>query len=639
MADNKWIHGSTVVDGVLRYLSPSGMKLADMSTDQGCARKWYYAYVEGKKEPQTRQQAEGQADHSRVERFLETGERTGLSPRVAKGLHMLPPPGPHLTIEHDMVPTLLDAEGKAVSGLHLAPLKVEGIPIVGRIDLMHDLAQNFGADSVEETRDPEGTVEVADHKFTGRLDYAKKGPELVKDIQMVAYGEYVYTVIPEVKRLRLSHYYYPTNGNAKKATILTDKETIDRYWMEHVHPLVRSIKDYAKEPTADTVPGNTRACRAFNRECMHATYCKAGMQAALSSLVGQTAAQGLINDFSKTLKQDAQNTMALVPGKSLLAHIKKTPAATATTDKEAELAKLKAEEAAAKLAALVEKYGPVLNAIRTYDKGLPQITGKAAEVYAKVYGGAPTANGALADVAISEPEEFDTLLAELAEAFGTPTPDDEAEIVTKTPGRLPADVTVSVGLVPDDAPDSVPAVTTTPATTTPATTTPTPVETTAEATPEPEAKKARAPRGSKKAASATPEATPTAPAATAPAPAEPSMVESPKVEASADTKVVLYIDTVMDGAAAKPFAPIVDTCAEALAKRFNLDDCRLGDSQSPIGFGKWKGALAAMLRDEMPKHPGVYHIDARGNEIYEEAVQAMRDVCRRTGGFTVRGAR
>jgi hypothetical protein len=610
-----WIHGPTVDKKTreLRYVSPSSLQQADMSTEKGCMRKWWYDKIEGKREPSTRQQEEGTADHAVVERYLLTGERV-FSPRAAKGVHMLPPPGPRLRIEHDMVPILYDAEGKEISGLHLAPLRAAGIPVAGRIDLMHDLCLNYGADSPEHMQDPEGTWEVFDHKFTKDLRFAVNGPDLARTIQMAAYGEYVF-LTTDAKLVRLSHGYYPHQGSARKSTVRVDRTPLSRFWVEHVEPLARSMSDAAKEPTADTVPANTKACRAFNKDCMHASYCSAGMQGSLASLVGQTAAQSLVAG----IKKDPKN-MPLIPGKGLLAHIQKSPADNAA--REAELAKLKAEEEAAKKKALPEGLLDLIGQIEATTQanglGWPQLKGKAADAYLLLTGQQREASGALEEVEINGVEDFVTLFGELSASFTTPTPAVTAPVQVEVP---------IAGLLPDDAPH---AVASPPAAPAPASS---PMADIAAAADKPKAKR------TKKVEAAPAPAVEASAAVEAPAsPPVEAPPQMPRVQAEIDTRVNVFVDVITEGGEYKDLGAMIDTMADALAKRFNLDDCRLGDAQCAIGFGKWKAALSAMSR-EVPLPPGNYKVEARGNEIYEEVVQALRQVCRRTGGTWMRGTR
>ncbi len=638
MSKSGWIHGSTVDQETreVRYLSPSGFQLGDMTTEKGCLRKWWYSYVRGLKEPTTWQQQAGTNDHACAERYLETGERV-FTPRVAKGIHMLPPPGSNLMIEHDMVPVIWECKAphvgehletcKKKSGLAIAPLRAAGIPVVGRIDLMHDLGINYGAESPEHAVDPPGTVEVFDHKFTKDLRFALKGSDMVKNIQMVAYGEYVFRTT-DAKYVRLSHGYYPTTGNAVKRTTLTTREPISRFWSEHVEPLARSIADAAKETDPDKVPPNLKACKAFGRMCMHAEYCSAAMDAGLNgnlqSHVGATAAQGLLNIIKKPTEK---TNMPLIPGKGLLAHIKQP--ATDTAAREAELAKLKAEEDAAKKKLVPSNFGELLDTIEAFGKGFPHLGGEASKIY-QIYkgydykgGSGVGGSGELGDagVQIMEIEQFKDLIDELTEAYGPPT------TVESTP---------VAGLLPDDAPDVG---------------TPTPPPAVAEAKVEtPAPKPPRKPRTPKAKPDPTPDVVPLSLKKAEELPIirdeDPTadaqyvkQIESQPAPSPTNGQVNLFVDVAVEGTQCIDLAASLDALVEAIAKRFDLDDIRDAPKGSALEFGKWKVVVSAAMREAEVIAPGTYHINARGNDIYEEAVQALRQVVRRTGGVYVRGGR
>lgn len=658
MAGHDWIHGPAVnkKTGQVNYFSPSALQLGDMSTEQGCERKYIYAYKEGKKEPETWQQKMGTADHAIVERYLLTGERR-FNPRVAKGIHLLPPPGPDLQVEHDMIPRLLDAEGKEISGLHLSPLKVDGIPIVGRIDLMHDRGLNYGSESVEYTHDPEGTIEVLDHKFVGSLRYIKQGHELAKTVQMVVYGKYVFTVVPDVKWVRLSHVYYPTEGTARKSTVRVNKEQIDAFWEEHIVPLVRSIANAAKQPT-DLAPANLKACKAFNKLCMHAPYCSAGSQVGLAAHVGQTATSNLLKALKKT------PDMALIPGKSLLAHIKQ-PAKSAPTadakpdtsaaDKAAELAKLKAEEetlkAAKRKASVPSWFDETWKAILSFEKGQPQISGAAAKVYAAYqghsdpgpnqgFGGTKAADGSdgLSVVNITDPEEFKTLLDELTEAFG-----GEIQVQDVVMG-----VVTDVGLVPSDTPEVV----LNTSTEVPKTEVQTGLAAIADAAEKTPAKK---PRASKKSKAESPTETkpseetlqPFRDALARDTSGPVTVTEGDQERADSELEVsglpqITSFNLILDGMVVEgklpDLAPVVDAFLAILEKQFDVQDVRAGEGPNhPLGFGKWKGVLKASTLAYDGWSAGMWRLDVRGNEVYEEVAQALRQLCRQTGGMWVRG--
>lgn len=265
----RWIHGRTVQDGKLRFLSVSSIEKGDSSKPTGCLRKWWYQYLGGLKEEGSDAMAKGERLHAEIAHYLTTGENI-LSSQVMAGLHMIPEPGDDLLVEHDIVPVM--PNGK--SGIEIAPLRANGVPIVGAIDLIHKRGTNKGTDNIEEMYDPKGTIEVIDWKSCRTLANAKRGSELLKSIQMAGYGKYIFETNPQAELVRLSHGYFPSQGVPKKTTIRVDRDQIDKAW-EHANRVASSIGDAAKETNPDLVEANTEACISYGRECPAISVCEA----------------------------------------------------------------------------------------------------------------------------------------------------------------------------------------------------------------------------------------------------------------------------------------------------------------------------------------------------------------------------
>lgn len=283
----KWLHGRAVEKGIVRFLSVSALEKADSSKPNGCLRRWHYQYIGGIKDAPSKSMAEGEKLHEEIANYLTTGEKK-LSSKILAGLHMIPDPGPDLLIEHDIVPII---DGK--SGLSEAVLKADGIPIVGAIDLIHARGTNKGTSEITETQDPEGTIEVIDWKTCRTLNHAKPGPELLKSIQMVGYGKYIFDAEPEAKLVRLSHGYFPTQGTPRKTTIRADKDQIEKSW-EHSNRVASCIRDAAKETNPDLVEANTQACNSFGRQCPAYKVCSAVKNNVMSKFVGEILSNQLI---------------------------------------------------------------------------------------------------------------------------------------------------------------------------------------------------------------------------------------------------------------------------------------------------------------------------------------------------------
>lgn len=297
---------------LVRFLSVSALEKADMSTHQGCLRRWWYRYIMGLKEPDTDATRRGNKLHKELARYLVGMDGAAqLSAQIVRGLHQIEKPGPDLFVEHPMIPKN-PATGK--KDLALAKLYVSGIPVEGAIDLMHERGTNIGTTDIGEAYDPPGTVTVKDWKFPGGTQYSKTGNELPRQIQMAGYATYVFTVAPSTELIRISHGIMPVKGRPITPTKLVRREDVAPTW-EHAGGVARSIAHAARETNPDRVEANTRACNAFNKRCIHATYCTAAMHNSLASIIGQTAADNVIYQIRPNRpREEPQHMMQQNPG-------------------------------------------------------------------------------------------------------------------------------------------------------------------------------------------------------------------------------------------------------------------------------------------------------------------------------------
>ncbi len=628
-------HGKTVVDGIVRRTSVSALQMADDSTSAGCLRKWWYDKVMGRSEPTTKAQANGTRLHGEMEAYLKTGEPR-LSDQILRHLHFVPRPGSDLLVEHPTIPELSDGS----SGLHLAPLRAAGIPVVGFIDLVHDRLTNQGGTEIEDTDDPPGTVEVIDWKFPGSMDFAKQGRELVKTIQMAGYGKYVFEVVPDAKLVRLSHGYMPTRGRGSKATVRADRDTIEKSW-EHAESVARSTVDAARETDADKVTANRRACRAYNKQCIHASngYCTAGMHNSLRALIGATASSALLapeddpvgltildrirqTSAAPAAPQPVAATIALsgtVTPPVPVVPTGPTPEEIATA-RALEVAKLQAEEANARA---VRNFEALADKVLAHNMGFPALAGVAAGLSTQAPGSERRAPGGLLGAVdtttgtvftIEDPAVLAQLLQELDAAAAA-----RALAAVGTPAPQPGGI-----LSPETPVVVVPVQVSTPAPTTPTVIAPDRqaalalglsvvgaiVVESAEAT----ATKTRKPRAAK--------------------------VDAGVAAPSTDDRVILIVDGTVEGIATTSLHGLIDEWCSALASKFDAADIRCAAQDGPLGYNKWRGALAAFVRETSAQLPaGVYSIDTRGNELAEIVVQALAPRIRTSGGFVFRGIR
>jgi hypothetical protein len=627
------------------YFSATSLTTGDPRQYGGCERRYYYEYVERRDRGFTAAQATGIVAHDEIASYLTTGEAT-LGPLALTAKHIMPTPGPDLRVEQEIGGAPLIGP----AGIIAAPeptLFIDGIPSVGKIDVEHDRCVNRGGADIEDTHDPEGTVEVLDWKTTASFEYAKTGPELLETVQMISYGESVSRrrarTGVEPRHLRLSHGYLRTKGArvpARKSTVRVTRSEIADRW-ESVEAVGRKLLRVIHADRAEDVDANTRACGAY-RGCPHRSYCRAANHDSLSSMWGEDVAaafESLIIDESGEAAQTAAPSApeGEKPDMSLLNLLNSDaieaapdPVAAKKAAMLAEIAKIEAEEAAAeaarkaKAAAKVEVPAGFAEALDTISRsyhdgkliGFPPIGGEAAKVYAAAKGLALEGEGYAGSGALG----------------GTPLITDPAKIIElakrcEAQGKVQAKAAdAPLGIVPPDAPESDPAKASAGPKTVTVTVGPetdpiavanaaaasatagvgggTVTEGTAEAKPK------RGPGRPKKADKPADGATQTGPAA-------------PDSEAA--DRLVVFVDAIPS----RDYASLDGWFRELRATLCRNEgptcvDPRLVPDSSGLAFGRWKGAISALARAKPPA-PDIYVV-IRPDELMLAALEGLREV-------------
>ncbi len=108
---------------------------------------------------------------------------------------------------------------------------------------------------------------------------------------------------------------------------------------------------------------------------------------------------------------------------------------------------------------------------------------------------------------------------------------------------------------------------------------------------------------------------------------------------SAVLPVQFFVDCVAMGAAYERFEPHVAELNVGLSKECGAVDVRCAPNDGPLGFGRWKGVIAAALREKVLPNlaPGNYVYDARGSELAEVVAEELKNVCLSKGWLFVRG--
>lgn len=599
--------GPSVVNNLLVWTSASSITTAD-----ACLRKWYFEQVQQLRGPSTRAQDRGTALHAEIEAYLTEGKPL-LSTLAIAGRVYIPMPDEGLRIEHSILGAIP---------------AVNGVDIAGHVDLWN-LTNVSIDDQARQVWEGHPTVETKDWKTTSSFEWAKTPAELAKNIQLITYAEAAFQVWPMKTHARLTHVYFRTRGmpDACLRTVLVDREHVARGWARNAS-IVRTMQDIAKEKTIDKVPGNRSSCHAYGG-CPHMARCSLAQHDSLSELLGHRGAAALTSSLTPE--------QGLIPTMSLLDKLKKNTAAPVVDAKAAlaaEVARLKAEEVARRVA-VPPGFAENLRALEACGRGMPAFTGRATTAVAALKGGTCPAGSGWLGENIEAPIEDPLILADLLEEVQSLGPVEPAAPVVQP-------------ILPPDAPASKPELAALPVDTSVATEVPAPAAPKKRA-----AKKAADPVAvvDTKLAQVDPRFSPgyyDAPneALVGRADArQAAMTENfntnyggggfDATSNQAPLRVDLYVNCVPVGADYERLEAYADKLALAIAQQYSCRDIRTADKDSPLGYGKGLGVLAAVVREAPPK-PGVYVVRS-GDPIVDTVIAAMRVVVAASGGLLVEG--
>ncbi len=670
-------NGPNVVNGKLVWTSATGITVADTNSYGGCLRRFYFEQVLEQKAPPTKAMLGGADLHADIENHLRTGQRLQL-PLALAGSMFIPQPGGNLQVERP---------------IHFKT-KV-GVDIYGHVDL-YNFRQEYIDPNGELLQDPSWSFEVKDWKTTADFQYAKTPGELAANIQLVTYSEAGFRFAPDMEHARHTHVYFRTKGApaSKLVTIRNTREEIGARW-EYAESVVRSMADVAREPSAETVPGNRASCDAY-RGCPHRAKCSVYGFNSLDSLFAKVASDHL-QEKSKV------GIIANNPGLMQQQGAAQAQAPQAPAPQQDMQQRLAQEEAQMRAQVAQQQQQMPMNQAAGADLltvcyrisqagyGFPKLVGNAAQAYAAAnsasvapgyeYPGVMAPAGAkrsLHTLPLSEVAHIYQLDGEVsrelaanpapmlpqlppAVAFvpapgqGTPASSYALQPQTWTlPPGSPAPAQAPTSFLAPNAPESMPQLA---------------QQNTAPAAPSAE-EKPKTRRG-------RPKATPvpgTAPEAVAPppssatqtaAPAQTSTPSAPPTQvtpAAAPTIVGLdgfvptgiaqdgpidmqiYVNARCEGVVTKSLAGYVDYVNDTLAKRYNVDkqgkpgplDCRTAVDGSILGYGGWKGAVRTIVLADPPPD-GHYHFDTFMSEMNEIVADALRNLADQRGWHYVRG--
>ena len=259
------------VDPLTRVLNYSSV--SQLERFERCPMSWWLRYIEGAREKESKSREIGTECHRQLEHYLKTGEDV-LSRITAPGKRLLPeirydaPGMTDLFVEYG-----LNEKPKPTPDTKFFPpeeskLVLDGVPFIGYVDLHHIRDEYVGEDGITRA-DPKNTIEVLDHKTTGgsREDpwcWAKRSEDLINTAQMAGYAIWASRSGLAMTHVRLSHIYYATKGTpqAIKRTALVGVDLVAKRCYE-LEATVGRMKEVAQIQKRDDCPGNLDACEAF----------------------------------------------------------------------------------------------------------------------------------------------------------------------------------------------------------------------------------------------------------------------------------------------------------------------------------------------------------------------------------------
>lgn len=565
---------------ILEKVSVSQIASFDPTQPAGCPRRWWFRYVAGKPEPETASKSKGKDFHTSIEHYLKTGEDV-LSPEVRAGKHLI------RRGEKQYV------EVQVPDQVFRLKLDFAGVYLSGRIDLLDCGTVHLDGEGAEVSED---VIEVLDWKTTSSIAaYGKSGAALLTDPQMVGYGLAVLNADKYADRVRLSHVYFQTRGQklAAKRTIVATRDHLEG---EHrrLTAVVSDMQRVAEISDASEVPKNLLACSAYGG-CPHASYCPKTEAERLKNIWRTPMSLRRATPAPQTQVTPAQQLASVAPQQAVhMAPVQPAPVRAETAAKlRAEIERSDDEQGCADCGEELT----IRNVSRLLDGTIKHIgcKGAAAQV-------APPDQPVITLAQSFEPvppESIQTLPAaarELAAQNVEPrreTAKSEAQGAAEAPkrGRGRPRKTAPE---PESQPGSPPAA----------------VEQRTERAAVQEAEHTR---------------TDIRPALQAHESRDLAQSEQHELPASpVPENTILIVDALVETCElVYDLGPEVDALAEQLARQHNAADLRCAPSDSPLSFGKWKGALTAVLRAEFTPRTSLCGLRCLGDEVREVAAQAI----------------
>ncbi len=568
-------HAPSVVDNELQTVSPTSLE-----KHERCHRRWHFSKVLNRPDPAGPAASAGTIVHKGIEDFMESGFLETLTP-LQKNMIRFAPPAKTLGVRME-VP--IDTIG----------LKVEGIPVIGRIDCINDSGVWYDNEGVEHKMEP-NEIEVLDWKTTKSLEYAKTPNQMSNTFQMRMYAKAALELRKVIDRVRVSHGYgqMQRKPEALKVTKVLTVHEIETFWYANIVPAVRLMKHTARQTDFRKVQPNFEACHDFGKRCPFMDECEGD---TLSMIIGTSSALPNLNNAA-----NGGNTMSLLSkfntgGQRAAMQVPESVTAKAMEEARAiaqefsqENTNKKVEEYKAGMAVLrasvlppdAPPSDPVLakagaegqfhkNAVGLYvvKDGQWTLAGaKSKADYAALVEGSRTSGGSPAIATVTPITPLTVPTREFSGLSELPIKRGRGRPVGSTKAKKAQLVASTPDINPDpDAPNGIPG--------------------TVEAS---------------------------------------ELVSEPTPPASQPAAgILLFVNCVPSISECQGLEGYIEDITSRISSNCNVADIRASEHEA-LKFGKWKGLVAAAVRNKPPL-PGAYRILGR-SELYDIVIEALAPMC------------
>jgi RecB family exonuclease len=268
------------------------LSASQVKTFKDCNLSWYFAYIEGKRSPDTASTKLGKEVHAELEAWGRDG-KAPTNPIAAAGMHHAPPPG-------------IGTVEQAIE------LSTPNSPWRGFIDRIWGVDRGLAVDAFTTPH-----ALILDFKTSANIaKYAKTAEELAEDAQANLYAFWAFLRLrdagyaPTTAKVSGRWVYLATRGKpaAKPVDFCFDRSRVSDvvYQLDATGAEIQKL--YSIRPKAEDVAFNTNHCDSWGG-CAHKAYCPGYNRTALS--IGDAMSDDFMSAISKLV--DAQPAPVRIP--------------------------------------------------------------------------------------------------------------------------------------------------------------------------------------------------------------------------------------------------------------------------------------------------------------------------------------